>query len=455
VPGICGAGIPNAESALQKTLGTIGETVRNNRLTPVFQLSIDSAAVIFGEENGGETTLSTAEAWLSTTSPQVAMAAVLGELYFTGTEDPNNDFGTDMMQPYKAGFQRTDSLQTHVMPASQYRHRVFGSSSSSVQLPFASFYLHTTENAPAGTTLLPLYRMSSKCFGIRKHFYTTSIATRNDYTAGPAASSLASSACVVGPLASDRGYFFDGVEGYVLQQPVAGTVELRIGYKNGGSDSPDSGWALFTADEASRFASYSNNVSTLGYVYPAVSWAGGQASYNDSDGDGLSDGYELGMKLNEQAADGDCDGQNDGIEFPIAGLSNSDPMIGTNCADLRIAKITTPLSYRLSNPLGPNAAQNPTVEFRYTGSTVGGPFILVVPQASGWTCAAAQITYQSQNQFTGTRLCSGPATLPVNLNGVLFTFSQPSAPGSQLHYPTSAKAMTTSNDPGQNNNETN
>jgi Subtilase family len=356
-PNLCGAGIPNAAAALQKTLGSIRGQQLNNRLTPVFQLTADSQAK-FAEPALEKETLAAPEAWLSTTSPQVAMAAVQGELYFTGADDANNDFGTDLVHPYKAGFTGTGA--THVMPANQYRHRLWGNAAASAQLPFASFYLYSTENAPAGSALKPLYRMSSKCWGIRKHFYTTETTVRDLYAGGPAQVGTPATGCITGPNSTDRGYFYDGVEGYVLATQLPGTVALTAGYYNAGAGSANSGWAIYTSDEAFRFGSYNSNMVTLGYVYPAVSWTNGGATYQDQDNDGLSDAYELAMGLNEQAANSDCDGSADGVEFPIAGISASDPNFSTSCADRRASIVRTSdstVEVTMSS-VGPSSASN-------------------------------------------------------------------------------------------------
>gem|GEM_PF-2430557 len=391
----CGAGIPNARSALEKTAGVIAGVQLNNRLTPVFQLRFDPNATTAGLTKG-EALLASADAWLSTTSAQVAMAAIQGDLYFTGNITPAvTNFGTNQRLAYKAGYENGSS-NAHVMPASQYRHRLFPTANST-QLPFASFYLYSTENAPAGYALAPLYRMSSKCYSIRKHFYTTNAATRDSYAAGPETTSTNVASCITGAAASARGYFYDGVEGYVLTTQAPGTVELRIGYRNVGGN--DSGWAIFTSDEASRFTDYNTSVSVLGYVYPAVAWNSGVASYNDFDGDGLSDAYERGMKLNEQAADSDCDGSPDGVEFPIAGISNSDPMLSSTCVDLRVRDVSNANALRLElSNVGP-AAGNIKVTLS-SGSTFTANLVApanctaVTPQPhigrlNQWSCAIA------------------------------------------------------------------
>jgi Subtilase family len=450
----CGNGVPNAQKVLEKTLGRIGSVQLNNRLTPMFQLRNDTGAAIEAgfEETGALSPLSIAEAWLSTTSAQVAMIATEGNLYKVGgsySVASGQTFGVSLGQAYKAGYQGTN--QNHVLPQAQYRHRLWGNAAGQTQLPFASFYLHSTENAPAGTTLLPLYRMSSKCFGIRKHFYTTSASVRDSYAAGPAQVGTSEAGCITGAAASARGYFYDGVEGYAMQTPLPGTVELKIGYYDAAAGSANSGWAIYTADESARFSSYNTNVTSLGYVYPAVSWNAGVATYNDTDADGLSDGYERGMKLNELAADSDCDGTNDGVEFPIAGLSPSDPMQSPTCADLQLLRNATPssvFSVTLTNVFGPAAASAPAITYSYAGNTAQSPSLtLSVPVAAGWTCQPGVFTYLPQNNFTATRTCTGSSNLSLAAQ-LSFSVSQKS----NEYLPISAQASHSGPDPFLGNN---
>ncbi len=444
----CGAGIPNAQKALEKSLGKIRNAQINNRLTPMFQLRVDaSAALAPGFEL--EATLASFETWLSTSSAQVAMAAIEGKLYYVGDSNMSvgagESFGTNQMQVYKAGFDNGANTN-HVMPASQYRHRLYANPGFA-QLPFASFYLFTTENAPAGNTLLPLYKMSSKCFGIRKHFYTTSTSTRDSYAAGPAQTGTSATGCITGSASTQRGYFFDGVEGYVLQQPAPGTVALNIGYKSSGTDGND-GWALYTAAEATRFSSYNQNVATLGYVYPAVAWNNGLATYNDQDGDGLSDGYEIGMKLNEQSVDGDCDGIADGVEFPIAGISNSDPMQSTNCADLRIARQGN--NYIVSNPVGPSIGVITSVKFQYLVPTIPSNPQPALPTGPGWTCVPEAPPPNSPMDLQIRSCTSASNQLSV---GVSVTFSVPNYGGAtNLVGPTIVTVYSSTPDPVLSNN---
>lgn len=56
------------------------------------------------------------------------------------------------------------------------------------------------------------------------------------------------------------------------------------------------------------------------YAYPNV----------DSDGDGLIDGFERIIRTRPDLADSDGDGVSDGVEFPLAGISVSDPCQGPN-----------------------------------------------------------------------------------------------------------------------------
>jgi Subtilase family len=384
---ICGAGIPNAEGALKRVMGTVNGAVLYNRLTPMFELATDTTAIIeSGTKKAGQP-IDNSESWLYTSSPQVAMAGISGDLYFADDRSGTRDFGTYHQQIYKAAYTPASGTN-HVVPDSQYRHRLWGAGAGTAQLPWAPFYVFSTENAPAGTTLVPLYRMAQKCFTIRKHYYTVSDSDRNNLM-GLASTPYANGCPSVNQLLPQIGYFYEGVEGYIFSptstQP-AGTVALYRGRKNAGTNSS---WALFTSvDQSIRFSAFSDQVQLLGYVYPTVNWNGSQASLQDQDGDGLSDAFEITAGLNEQTANSDCDGSPDGAEFPLAGVSNSDPMGSNACADLRVSKTTGAgiATLTAAHPIGPSSASSVTVEIDIPASTpdIAAPFLQSVP--SGWTC---------------------------------------------------------------------
>jgi subtilisin family serine protease len=382
---ICGAGIPNAEAALKRVMGTVNGVVLNNRLTPMFELATDGAAVVENDTKKAGQPINSSTSWLYTSSPQVAMAGISGDLYYTDDLSGIRDFGTYHQQIYKAAYTPASGTN-HVVADSQYRHRLWGAGAGTAQLPWAPFYVFSTENAPAGTTLVPLYRMAQKCFTIRKHYYTISDSDRNSLM-GFASRPFASGCPTVDT--ADIGYFYEGVEGYIfsptLDQP-AGTVALYRGRK---IDGANSSWAIFTSvDQTTRFSAFSDQVQLLGYVYPTVNWNGSQASLQDQDFDGLSDAFEITAGLNEQAANGDCDGVTDATEFPMAGISTSDPMGSNACADLRVSKTTGAgiATLTAAHPIGPSNASSVTVEIDIPASTpdIAAPFLQSVP--SGWTC---------------------------------------------------------------------
>ena len=77
----------------------------------------------------------------------------------------------------------------------------------------------------------------------------------------------------------------------------------------------------------------------------------------DGDGDGLINGLEIALGLNELTGDGDCDGVSDAIEYGFANLP-SDPMSpAAACADARLTAVhravTQSVTVTLRNPVGP------------------------------------------------------------------------------------------------------
>lgn len=117
-------------------------------------------------------------------------------------------------------------------------------------------------------------------------------------------------------------------------------------------------------------ATTASNSDFLGWVYPTF-----QANacplgvYNvppstmalDKDSDGLPDGVEVALGLNEESANGDCEGANDALEYGFANLP-SDPMtLTSNCVDGRVRVLranpnaTGEARVIFSNPAGPMA----------------------------------------------------------------------------------------------------
>lgn len=117
-------------------------------------------------------------------------------------------------------------------------------------------------------------------------------------------------------------YKYDGIEGYVFdkaQPQPAGSVKLLRWYKGMAFDDhaifPDT----LAKKDAMTAAGYADEPGHegefLGYVY----------LNQDTDGDGLTDGFERFIGTNPSAANSDCDAVPDGQEFPLDGLQIGDP----------------------------------------------------------------------------------------------------------------------------------
>jgi hypothetical protein len=115
---------------------------------------------------------------------------------------------------------------------------------------------------------------------------------------------------------NDR-YNLDGIEGYIFpknEPQPNGTVKLYRKYNPARDDH-----AIFPESMLSYMASQGYTVNSgsewIGYVFPN----------QDSDGDGLIDGYELMLRTDIHNSDSDFDGISDGIE--VISYPNSDPML--------------------------------------------------------------------------------------------------------------------------------
>jgi subtilisin family serine protease len=343
---LTGSGILNAEAAVRRTLGIVGGQTLRNRLIPMFSLTT------WPEEPR--------QSWLFTTSPQVALSAMFGDLHrltdpalLQANNDPERDWddltalgGDNGPLPVTAGnplpYGAIVSPQNDVGTTEAITYvsatimgvgaRLDGAwysfptdlSGKAFHKPSASFLVFSTPynlitQQPNG--LLPLHRMSMKCSQFRHHYYTTSASERAQALAGPAACSSSSSFSV-------QGWYDDGIDGYVYDPNLPappGTVALRRGWL------PSIGsWVLMTPqEEAQQKFPGVTQVTTIGHVYPAVDYVlqGGGALLLDADADGLPDAFETLIGLDPHNADSDGDGRPDGQELPFAAPGVSDPAI--------------------------------------------------------------------------------------------------------------------------------
>lgn len=333
--------------AAQRTVGRVNNVWVKNRLTPLFALYSNHSVQGTGRES-----------WLFTSNPQDAMAAIYGELYLgINTVTPNVQFsatiGTNRRMPYFSdenlvGTRYRASAATRV-PASVYNfsdpgvnYPVSGGPSVS-SVPRASVYLLTMENLTDTqgnpVALKPLYRLSSACTStsasgpatVRKHTYSSKV----DGAGGIATfiGSPGTNTCNYDQANyfTHEKYNLDGVEGYLLANPLPGTVAMHRVHHTG-----KNAWALVTETQLAQmifvdspFYGYSVpsaqtfGPSLLGYAYPNV----------DADGDGLIDGFETLIGTNPNNANSDCEGGTDLQEFPISTFQSyfKDPMAGGTC----------------------------------------------------------------------------------------------------------------------------
>lgn len=299
-----GIGKPNVHEAALDTLGRVGGTVIDNRLTPLFQLYAFEA-----------------EDHIYTTSPQMGSALTRGDFYKT-------DGGAQDYWPTGPDVPGYDYFP--------------GGNCLFVACPArASVYIFTGDRSPNGHPLVPLYRLSfDEPWGgnpdNRDHTYTTEAAGIKAF--------------------ADVGYRLDGVEGYIYErcspEPScipAGAVRLYRYYNATRDD-----WAIFPESELSTWESNGYEPQSganpwIGYVYENV----------DSDADWLIDGFETLIGTDPNTADSDCDGAHDGQEL-FKDYPYGDPLDGTcssivgevgQVTDLRHVSQTVVLSRSYTNPV--------------------------------------------------------------------------------------------------------
>lgn len=285
-----GYGVPNAREAVDLALGLAPGRLLANRLTPLFSLYSPVT-----------------EDHLYTTVPQVASSAVSGLLHGSCTSLSRQDCPTtwfyQSVGPAVPGYASFPGVPPcNVSPCFE-------------NTPGGSVYVFTSEAAPyaGASALVPLYRMTYKGTnpnGNPEHrdtTYTTSVNGLNAFRS--------------------VGYELDGIEGYVFPRcspepgcMPAGTVRLFRRYHPQRDD-----FAIFPESQLAQMesAGYTSNggsnlVDVIGYAYPNA----------DSDGDHVIDGFEGLIGTDASRNDTDCDGLSDGTE--ALGYPYTDPL-GPGC----------------------------------------------------------------------------------------------------------------------------
>ncbi len=277
-----GYGIPNAAAAVEHVLGTVGGQQVRNRMTPMFSLFSPVATN-----------------YLYTAKPQVASGAVAGTLHELPTSTTVIPYVSASVGSPIAGYPAFP-LDSDLQPG---------------PTPVSAFWLFGTDLNPfESEKLVPLYRLSfvEDC-DPRDHAYTTVQAGIDYFTSGDW--------CPDQP--GDQVFRFDGIEGYIFPDCPAGftcadpwdPTQPQCVYRC--SSQVDYGHALVLQRElgSAPYETYSC-ASCIGYVFPN----------DDSDGDGLIDGFELVLGTDPTSVHSDCDAVTDGEEYPPIGVPVSDPL---------------------------------------------------------------------------------------------------------------------------------
>ncbi len=281
-----GHGLPDAELAVDKVLGTVNASIIRNRLTPLFSFYSD-----IGENS------------FYTTVPQMGAPAIKGTL-----RPRPREFGAwgpgfcgSMTSCWRENLiTYLPAYGTAIASYPEFPHEVdFGP----YPTPKAEVYIFTTEHNPIEPIqpLVPLYRLSYVgANGANSnnvdHVYTTDQTGITTY--------------------ESVGYKLEGIEGYIFDddypQPDL-TEKLYRRYNTSRDDH-----AIFPASKLSEMtaAGYTQTSgnSFIGYVY----------TNSDTDNDKLIDGFEsmIGTCLSD--ADTDNDGLSDGDE--VLGYPRTDPI---------------------------------------------------------------------------------------------------------------------------------
>lgn len=266
-----GYGLPRADVAVVRGLGTVAAETLKNRLTPMI----------------GMRSLTAAQVHFFTPAPQEASALTLDSF------DPFDTFGPEV-------------------PGYSLPGACSGGGICPPNPPKASFFTWTTSTPLSdGQSLVPLYRL---------RYDPRQAATCADRSLPPLSNRRFAYALNNAELdhfrntASDgfgTGYEVDGILGWVhpwcepnLSCRPPGTVALYRFYKAATDD-----WALVVEADRTQYHEdgYGNSASIfpgVGFVYPNV----------DTDNDLLIDGWERILGTNPQNIDSDCDGILDGVE---------------------------------------------------------------------------------------------------------------------------------------------
>jgi hypothetical protein len=446
-----GDGLLDARKSVELAAGQIRGTVPRNRLVPMFamyaRLSFEPTEIAEEELEG--LTSEPVRSWLYTTNPSLASAAMRGDIYTS----PSAAFSPTQNAAYRPSHLLLDPGRSFGIPIPTTRYELPIGAGALRQVA-ASFFVYTTSNAPPGAPapLIALYRLTTHhgatCAAEqRKHLYTTRESQAELFITGQATCGLP---------AYDMGYRFEGIEGYVYDRVASNPKPDVLKPLYQGYNQTLNTTALIVGNErcTTAFSGYVVNPATtpdnrdfLGWVYPTFEEnacpingpaVAPSTTALDKDMDGLPDGVELALGLNEESANGDCEGANDAVEYGFANLPDDPMTLTANCADARVQAIydagAQMVTVTLSNPAGPMALPlNTKVQVNFTGPP-NGPVPPPVLMGSGQPQCVSLINFGWNSSFEctlDTPLAPGPSAVVVwtftNVGGPLFLQGQNNA----------------------------
>jgi subtilisin family serine protease len=425
-----GQGLLDARHAVEDATGQVRGVRLRNRLAPMFSMYAAQSQIQSEAAEGEFFGSAPIHSWLFTTNPQLASAAIKGDIYYSGVFGApaipaQAQFGPTVTAAYVHGHLVTLPGPLGLsIPDTVYELPAGAGNGKLARTPAASFWIFTTPHSPLpGFSLQPLYRLTTDmtvesgsallCAGDqRKHLYSTDVAEVTARTS-------AAHDCNLVPMLMR--YHFESIEGYVYDragpQPPGTFPLFRVFNTNPGFNVA----ALVVQGEslpgysAPGAADASNNPHFLGWVYrtfqPTQSGVGIEAA--DLDQDGLPNGVEIALGLNEQSANGDCEGPNDAVEYGFANLPDDPMSPAATCTDGRLTAAYNAglqsVTVTLSNPVGPVALPVETKVMVYFTAPAQGPIVLM--GGGGSQCQSiATIGWDAAYE------CTLSAALPVGPN---------------------------------------